>query len=247
LYSEIGRWLKFEEASTKEKDEELVEIDQSLSLGKRTIALEEVVVSKKTPFSDNKYQITPEIEARAITDLDIKRTPSVVNYIRRLGFIMRADRGNFKAYINYHPGLKRVPIIINGMFALPGEIIGMPLSSVRNLTYNKSRNGPFISIQLNPNYVAPENRNKFIKFAIKNGYARPQTYFTANYPDYTTSVFKNFGALDWHANLKIGSEIPTSIMIPIKGQRTINLFVEGMNSKGGLFIQNETIATTEDY
>jgi hypothetical protein len=242
----INRGLNFEEVMSQKENDEVVVIDQSLSLGDRTIALNEVVVTEKAAPKNNKFQITAEIEGRLVSDEDIKRTSSVSSYILKQGFLISIKDGKVDAYVNRHP-YPKVPIIIEGMVSSTGEIIGMPLSRVKAITFKKSTNGPFISIQLNPNYVAPENRNKFIKFAVTNGYARPQSYFTPNYPDYTTSIFKNFGVLDWHANVTIGSEIPTSIMIPIKGQRTINLFVEGMNSNGGLFMQNGTITTTEDY
>lgn len=247
LYSEINRWLEFEEVFTKEKDDEFVEIDQSLSLGKRTIALDEVTVTekafktKKIPIFVPRGSLLPMSEGRVIGDQEINRYQSVRVYLSTLGYKISRTRDSDGFYIEALLSPKS-----NKMISYTGNL-NWPLSRVQAIYFDVNKTTYVSIIPRLKHYETPEQRNKFLRFAIKNGYARPQTYFTANYPDYTTSVFKNFGALDWHSNLKIGSEIPTSIMIPIKGQRTINLFVEGMNSNGCLFMQNEIITTTEDY
>jgi len=247
LYSEINRWLEFEEVSTKEKDEELVEIDQSLSLGKRTIALDEVVVTEKIfktekiPIFVPRGSLFPISEGRVIGNQEINRYQSVRVYLSTLGYKISRTLDSDGFYIEALLSPKS-----NIMVPYTGSL-NWPLSRVQVIYFDINKTEYVSIVPRLKDYETPEQRNKFLRFAIKNGYARPQTYFTANYPDYSTSVFTNFGALDWHANLKIGSEIPTSIMIPIKGQRTINLFVEGMNSNGGLFIENETITTSEDY
>ncbi|MDT0606814.1 hypothetical protein [Croceitalea rosinachiae] len=239
-------WLNFENVILEKKDiGSSVEGNQSLNLVELTIALDEVVVTEKVTTTDNKFQITAEIEGSFVNDLDIKRTKSVVSYLRRLGFSILMREGRVRAVVNKFP-FPEAPIIIEGMMASQGEVIGMPLSSVKFISFKKTRTNPFISIQLNHNYVSPQNRNKFLKFAIENGYARPQEYFTPNYPDHTTPVFKNYGAIDWKANILIGSEIPTTIMVPVKGQKTIKLFIEGMDASGNLFTRNETIITTKN-
>ena len=247
LYSEINRWLEFEEVNAEEKDEELVENDQSLSLGKRTIALDEVTVTKeafktkKIPMFIPRGSLLPISEGRVIGDQEINRYQSVRVYLSTLGYKIGRTLDPDGFYIEALLSPKS-----NIMVSYTGNL-NWPLSRVQAIYFDIDKEVYVSIVPRIENYETPEQREKFVKFAIANGYARPQTYFTANYPDYNNSVFKNFGALDWHANLKIGSEIPTSIMIPIKGQRTINLFVEGMNSNGGLFMQNETITTTEDY
>jgi len=235
---ETGKWLNFEKVISQKQVNEIVEIDQSLNLGERTIALDEVVVTEKAVTRDNKFQVSATVEGRVIRDIDIKKSPSVTTYINRLGYLVSGNNGKITFLINKWP-YPEAPVFINGMLASHGELIGMPLSRVKLITYGSS-----ISIILNSNYEAPENRNKFLKFAIENGYARPQGYYTPNYPDYTTSIFKNYGALDWKANIAIGGEIPTTVMVPIKGQRTLKVFIEGMDINGNLFTQNNIIETT---
>ena len=226
-------WLKQITIKKNINDNEEPILDQPLTIGERTIVLDEVTVTDDLK-RNNKFQISAEVEGRIIGDLDIRRSPSLSIYLARLGFIIRGNEGELKVYVPARPGLRPVPIIIEGMGASPGEIIGMPLSSVQFLTFSKSSVQPFISISINRNYVAPENRNKFVKFAIENGYAQPEEYFAPDYPDYTSSIYKRYGAIDWKANVSIGSKIPTSITVPTKNQRKIRVYVEGMNTDGSL-------------
>ena len=232
--------LKFSLNKTKYRQLEFPEetaLAQPLNIDKRVIALDEVVlVEKRNP--KKKFQISALAEARLIDDADIRRFPSVSTYLIRLGFLMSGNNGEMEFYVRKPPGFVRVPIYIDGMGAVAGEIIGMPLSRIRFLTYSKDRNGPYIIITSNPDYIPPNQRNKFVKFAIENGYARPQDYFAPNYPDYGSQTFKSYGALDWKANISVGSEIPTSIKIPLKSQNNVQLYVEGVGANGSLFSQS---------
>ncbi|WP_045801308.1 hypothetical protein [Flagellimonas lutaonensis] len=113
-------------------------------------------------------------------------------------------------------------------------LLNMPLSSVQAIYYDVDKK-VYVNIILRSNhYELPENRNKFAKFLIEKGYAQPQEYFTPNYADYTSSVFKKYGALDWKANISVGADIPTSVTVPIKNQEELLLYVEGMSADGSL-------------
>ncbi|RRQ50674.1 hypothetical protein DZC72_09130 [Maribacter algicola] len=230
-----NEWLNHETVRRNKDDSGKSISNQPLSIEERTISLDEVTVTDNLT-RDNKFQISAEVEGRVIGDLDIKRSPSLSTYLARLGFIIGGNNGKLGVYLpDRLGGLIKVPIIIDGMGALPGEVIGLPLSSVQFLTFSKSRmTPPFISISMNKNYVDPENRNKFVKFAIENGYAQPEEYFAPDYPDYTSSIYKSYGAIYWKANVSIDSRGPTTITVPIKNQRKIWVNVEGMSSDGSL-------------
>ncbi|WP_350290058.1 hypothetical protein [uncultured Croceitalea sp.] len=224
-------------------------IDEPLNLNDRTIVLEEVVVTKDLRQQTKKFQLTPNVQGRLISDLDIKRTPSVTFYLRKLGFIIGGDRGTIDVYINAKPGFMKVPVVINGILASPGEIIGMPLSRVQSLTYSKviiPGQGPFVSISLNENYASPENRNKYVKFLIEKGYSSPQEYFNPDYGDYNSRTFLEYGAIHWKSKINVISEMPTSIKIPNIGIDELNLFIEGMTVDGFLISHQENIKFSEN-
>ena len=245
-FEEVNNWLQNPIIKNEFDSVRGQFVYQKIDLDKRTIALREVVVTDKK-LESNKFQISAFVEGRTITDLDIRRSPSVASYFRQLGFIISGNGGALRVFIpDGQGGLQRVPVAIEGMATLDGELIGKPLSNVRFLTYSKNRLNPFISIMLNPNYVPPEQRNKFVKFAIENGYAHPQEYFTPNYPDYDNRIFQNYGALDWKANVSIGSEIPNSINIPINNQEEIQLYIEGMSVDGSLISKTERINLSKE-
>ncbi|MDC6405183.1 MULTISPECIES: hypothetical protein [Maribacter] len=230
-----NEWLNHETVKRNKDDSGKSITNKPLSIEERTISLDEVTVTDNLK-RNNKFQISAEVEGRVIGDLDIKRSPSLSTYLTRLGFIIGGNNGKLGVYLpDRLGGLIKVPIIIDGMGTLPGEVIGLPLSSVQFVTFSKSRmTPPFISISMNKNYVDPENRNKFVKFAIENGYAQPEEYFAPDYPDYTSSIYKSYGAIDWRANVSIDSSGPTTITVPIKNQKKIMIYVEGMSSDGSL-------------
>ncbi len=217
-----------------------VAMEGPLNIGERIIALDEVIVTEKIT-AQKKFQISALVEGRLIDDDEIRKTPAVSSYILKLGFLIFGNGGELGIYVRKPPGFARVPVSIDGMLAQPGELIGMPLSSVRFFTFSKDRNGPFISMSLNPNYVPPNQRNKFVKFAITNGYARPQEYFSPNYPNDNQQIFQSFGALYWKADVAVNSEIPTTINVPIKGQGAMELFMEGMTMDGHLITQEQRL------
>ena len=230
-----NEWLNHETVKRSTDNSGKSITNQPLSIEERTISLDEVTVTDNLR-RDNKFQISAEVEGRVIGNLDIRRSPSLSSYLARLGFIIGGNNGKLGVYLpDRLGGLIKVPIIIDGMGALPGEVIGLPLSSVQFLTFSKSRmSSPFISISMNRNNVNPENKDKFIKFAIENGYAKPEEYFTPDYPDYTSSIYKSYGAIDWKANVSIDSSGPTTITLPTKSQKKISIYVEGMSSDGSL-------------
>lgn len=250
---ETGKWLNFEKVISQKQVDEIVEIDQSLNLGERTIVLDEVTVTEKKQVKD-KFTIAANANLKLISDDDIKKYVTLEVMLRKLGFrVLNQGQRYAPDGTPLAPGLEAqmkrypysvIPIVINGYYSSKDPVFNFPLTSISSVVYNGG-SSPFINVtSRESHYVRPENRDKFLKFAIENGYARPQDYFTPNYPDYTTSIFKNYGALDWKANTLIGAEIPTTVMVPIKGQRTLKVFIEGMDINGNLFTQNNIIETT---
>jgi len=246
---DIQSWM-VNKTLIRQKDQLMeTDIDQPLNIDERTIALEGVTVTESLK-KDNKFQISPLVEGRWISDSEIKRYPSLTTYLANLGFAVAVNRFNgnisYKLYQKNHIGVEyRVPLFVEGVPAVPEDIGGIPLSKVLFLTYSKTPPSPFISITLNPDYKPPTQRNAFIKFLVEEGYTKPQDYFTPDYPTYDSSVFKSYGALDWKANISVGAEVPTSITIPLKDQTGIQLYIEGMGADGRLVSKSETVFTSE--
>jgi hypothetical protein len=216
----------------------------ALKLADGTISLDEVVVTENQE-KDDKFQFTADLEGRLIRDVDIRKSPSVASYIQRLGFSVRISEGKLRAFSRMYP-YPEAPIIIEGMVASQGEVIGMPLSRVQFVSYKKSRTTPFISIVLNQNYVSPENRNQYVKFLIQEGFTKPQEYFDPGYGQLESSLFQRYGVINWKSRINVTNDIPTSITIPTYGQNKIRLYVEGMSINGGLVSQEKTISISSN-
>lgn len=241
LYFEKNPDLSFEEPIflnqlVKRQDQRTDEAGTviPLNLDKRTIALEEVVVTEKRGRTEN-ARIYASVEAGIIDDLVIKRYPSLQAYLQRRGFYVDFVDGEWLV----REVKSKIPfqVFFDGAPSMNGEFVGMPLNRFERVYIG------FQAIYLlwNYDYVPPNKRNRYIKFAIKNGYIRPQAYFMPNYPSYDSAVFKIYGALDWKANVSVGDKIPTSFIIPLKNQKRIILFMEGMGPDGSLLTQQKTI------
>ncbi len=77
-----------------------------------------------------------------------------------------------------------------------------------------------------------ENRKRYARFLIEQGYARPQQYYNPGYLDYTSKEFKYFGAVEWLPVLTISPGTSVEFTIPTLQQDKILLHVEGMGSDG---------------
>ncbi len=224
-----------------------------LALDTRTIVLDEVVVQEKV-IHDNKLKLaSPQMEGRFITDNEIKRYASVINYLRRIGYKVRIVDGQMKVFSKRIQGPIAAPmfIMVNGMPAQRGEVATMPLSRVQNIVAGNgvfgygSEGANFISIITRSNhYVAPEFRNKFIKTLISNGYARPEEYFNPGYK-YDNFGFQKYGTIDWHSKLVVDGTSPASITVPILNQDAIHVFAEGMGIDGSLISIEKIISLKE--
>ncbi|MEP2237830.1 MAG: hypothetical protein ABJI22_05685 [Maribacter sp.] len=204
------------------------------------IVLDEAVV-KADKWKDNSLKInSAEIEGREIGDYEIKRYLSLSSYLRKLGYLIGADINTGKIVVKSKT-IDRVtgtniivPLYVVGMGRAEDFALNMPLSRVQAVVHDVRKNG-FVTITLRDDvYVYPENRNKYIKQFIRNGYAEPDEYFNPGYEDYESRIFKRFGALYWKPNIVVFENESTTIKVPLKNQNGVKVFVEGMSEDGTL-------------
>lgn len=247
---DIRSWLKGRSLDNRLEAVSSQLVDTSLDIDNRTIVLDEVTVSKK-PIRKKVFQFSSEIESVEISDADIRRNKTIRSYLLRLGFSINIIAGNIVVVVPKFGGMGApnpivTPIFVEGNYENASEVLNRPLSTVRFLTYSRSRIAPFVSVSLNHDYTPFERRNKFVQFAIENGYTRPNEYFPPNYLGYNSAIFKHFGALDWQANVTVISDRTTSIAIPVRDQEALTLYIEGMASDGQLLSQKETLELKKD-
>lgn len=238
---EYAKWLA--NINQIEPEAMLLEIDEDLNLSGRTILLDEVVVSEK--MKDNtKFQITALAEGRIIDKVTVNRYRSFQNYVHILGFHTRLkpEEGGIGVYILDPPGLMAVPVFVEGMMANPVELMNMPLSSIKSMVYSKSRQGPFIALSLRYDYDELYDRVRFASLPLLGGFSRVQSYFSPNYPDYTSFLYKRYGAIWWESQLEVNSEVPHTITVPLNEQKKVKLIIEGMSANGILY-HTEQICT----
>ncbi|MEO1486846.1 MAG: hypothetical protein AAFU57_13950 [Bacteroidota bacterium] len=235
--TEIPEWLKTKTEKREPILREAVAVDQNLNLGERTIVLEGVTVTqaaraKKVTFVTTGSKGTIS-EGRIIGDAEIKKYASALSYLSTLGYsksrVLDVDGFYVDALLSPK---SNTPVRVTGN-------MNAPLSRVSAIYFDIDKRNWVNIVERAETYVRPEDRIKYLKFLIKEGYVKPEAYFTPNYPSYSNAIFKNYGALDWKANVPVGTDIPTSIMLPINNQNEMLLHVEGMSSDGSLL--SETI------
>ncbi|GAB5399539.1 MAG: hypothetical protein Aureis2KO_11240 [Aureisphaera sp.] len=249
-FFDYTEWLR--DAKKTASQPALSEIDENIDLTRGTIALDEVVVTgnaKKT----NKFQVNPVIEGRIIDKETQNKYKTFISYIRKLGFIIRSNyQGTgLGVFVFDSPNLHPVPVLINGMFVNPTELMNIPLSSIESLVYRKwltPGDGPFISASLRYDFDALNDRGRFTKLHVHQGFSRVQSYFNPSYPDFSSQWYKKYGAIWWEGQLEINSEMPKSITIPLNGQKEVKVIIEGMAANGWLY-ENEQICSpfNNDY
>lgn len=243
------KWLG--NTSQVEPEAMRLKTDEDVDLTDRTISLDEVVVSERAK-QNTKFQITTEIEGRIIDKTALNQYTSFISYIRKLGFQVRPnyEEGGISIYVFSPPGVARVPVLIEGVPANPGELISMPLSSIKSMVYNKyamPHQGPFIAVSLRYDYDELYGKEKrFTSIFIPKGFSQTQAYFTPNYPDYNSFLYRKYGAIWWESQLEVNSEVPYSIIVPLNDQKEVKVIVEGMSANGLLYHTEQTCSPFEN-
>ncbi|MEH6682429.1 MAG: hypothetical protein V7724_17940 [Sediminicola sp.] len=214
----------------------------------KTIFLDEVVVTDQK-LKD--LRINSAVNSgRIITDDDIKRRVTVVNYLSTLGYRIKISEGRVTVLSRTPPPSSialrvPVPVIIGGLVSDGTDLLSMPLSRVQSIVYDNAGYG-FISLNLRSGHYILEKKERYISFLIENGFSRPEEYYNPGYVDHFHSTFRNYGALDWHSQVILNKNRPTTIKIPVMDQNEILLYIEGMGSDGKLISTSKRIHVLAD-
>ncbi len=213
-----------------------------LSITDRTIELDEVeLVERRRP---SRILVSPTTEVRKISDEDVKRRSTVMQYIRKLGFTVRMDyrRDANRYYVTWlsNPeAANYVPIIVDGFASTSSSVLQMPLSQVEAIAYDPQG---FISITLKKyRYRSPDDEPLYAQFLIENGFARPSRFQIPPYANFDGSFFTSYGIVDWQPTLVPDDQGVVSFMIPRLEQDEILLNIEGMGSEGTLISESQII------
>ncbi len=214
------------------------------------IKLDEAVIKAKIK-NRKKVDLGPFMVANFIDDRDVKLTPTIRSYIMRYGIVpVYTPNGDLLLRKRFAPGHPRpfFSIFLDGMSVMANEVMPIPMATVRVITVQQDLNsGLFIEIELRKgDYIAPEERARYVRFLIKEGYSRSRPYTEPGYIDYDSDYFKYYGVLDWEANIFVSSIEPTVLKIPTHGQDAMLLFIEGICADGSLISFKKEIQINEN-
>ncbi|MCC4214689.1 hypothetical protein [Leeuwenhoekiella parthenopeia] len=77
-------------------------------------------------------------------------------------------------------------------------------------------------------------------------FSRPEAYYPPKYTYYTSSVFRDYGVIDWVGLASVNGEGHFTFNIPNLGLETINLYIEGMTADGQLISDVKTVRLSND-
>ncbi|WP_299014725.1 hypothetical protein [uncultured Polaribacter sp.] len=98
------------------------------------------------------------------------------------------------------------------------------------LQYGRTASG-VINIVTDPVRRASENsttKNNVSTYNFPLSFSTPKKYYTPNYVSYTTTFFKEYGAITWYPNLKIDTNGFVTFKFPNKYKGLVNLYIEGV-------------------
>lgn len=223
--------------------------DNKIPDSSKTIFLDEVVVTDRNQNTRN-IRINSALDSgKGITDEDIKRNVTVVNYLKKLGYKIVINEGSVDVLSKTIPpgafSYVPVPVIIGGMLIDGGELLLMPLHRVQSIFYD-DMGYRYISLTPYPGHNSEKNRVQYLSLPITNGFTIPGEYFDPGYSDLRSNEFIRYGVVRWLPEVTLGRNESAKVTIPRMAQTRFLLYIEGMDSDGNLISKKEIIELSEN-
>lgn len=221
-----------------------------LPVTKKTIALDEVVVTERLEPPKDIPINSAMVSGKRITDEDIKRRGTLLNYLSSLGYGIRINEGRVTVLSKIiGPGAATgkvpIPVIIGGMVSDGTDLLTQPLNSFQSIFYD-SWGREFISLNLRYGNYNQDKKKHYISYLVNNGFTRPKKYYDPGYIRYLNYEFRMYGVLNWFPKVILSNNDYTTIKIPLMDQTDIILYIEGLGSDGKLISTSKTIKLGND-
>jgi hypothetical protein len=73
------------------------------------------------------------------------------------------------------------------------------------------------------------------------GFTAQKTFYTPLYSSFDSTLFKNYGVIDWIPQLELNQNISSQLLIPDTKTKTIKLYIEGIADDGTLISEMKTL------
>ncbi len=98
-----------------------------------------------------------------------------------------------------------------------------------------------ISIITKKRNTAVEKEPTYIEKIVTTGFTKSKKYYAPRYHNYSTNEFMKYGVIDWKPNIKITNNKAIYFQIFNTKLKELNFYIEGMDEKGNLFSDVQTI------
>lgn len=210
----------------------------------KTIFLDEVVVTNRNANTRDIRINSAIVSGKRITDEDIKRNVTVVNYLRKLGYKIDINEGSVTILSKTIPpgafSYVAVPVAIGGMLMDGSELLLMPLHRVQSVYYD-DMGYRYISLTPYSGHYIQKKKKDYLSLPITNGFTFPREYFDPGYTNYDSNEFIKYGVVSWLPEVTLKRNESAKVTIPMMNQTRFLLVIEGMDAGGNLISTKEII------
>jgi len=213
----------------------------------KTIKLDEVTVVERRFPRRSRYSVDALSTVKFVTNDDIKKYGSLVGYLRKLGFQATIETDAFgftklavKASARKTGGFMNIPLSLNGFPTDGSDLVGKPLSAFQVIAFDDMKQG-YLTFTSRGNYVDPDAPKRYIKKLITDGFTKPNMYYEPKYSDYNSTVFQQYGAVNWQPILLTKDNNQIDFSFPKREQPKVKVHIEGMSTNGKLLSTVKTV------
>ena len=181
-----------------------------------------------------------------ITKKEIEENVVLSKLLRKLGYNVSAGPINGNILVKAKLPMSKPPVVVLNGFPMREGLRDFPLESIDEIYYEHmgthgSNGGTIYIYQKSGSFSRKNDEDQFINLYTEEGFDRGETYYAPNYSSYSDEGFLNYGAIYWNGNIKTDNKDIFEITFPDYRNDRVKLFLEGMNTNGGLIYDSITV------
>ncbi|QYJ67182.1 hypothetical protein [Flavobacterium litorale] len=218
------------------------------------IMLEEVeITGTSTELKYERAFGNSQLRGYKISDTDNRNFMFITDLIRYHGFDVEINNGKvgiFGRTVNTFQGQRTQPMIyIDNMIVMSFDILWqMQTEDVDEFYINQHAVFPsvdnrmgIIRIYMKKDFSYRSKKKSPTSYVVKDGFKRIIPFENTMYLSTATKGFENFGTIDWKPLVTTNEKGEFELELPITGQDSVKLLIEGFSPDGKLISEVKTI------
>ena len=173
--------------------------------------------------------------------------PLLQNFIESQGFRFVGDQDSLRILSrrNQNIGGAGATVYIDDIEISdsPSEIFNLQFAFVTDfdeIFISKGFEGE-IYLYSKEDFSTRKTKPNALKYKITNGYSIEKEYYQPNYLSTRSSIFKDYGAIQWLPDITIDKTNSINVKFPSLDQENIVIYIEGITSEGALIHEQKLV------